>query len=331
MESKYIGLIVIGVVFYVALISFAIKWALKKRKALMAKKAGDEGGKSGGISNAVLNTDLSSRLASGGYYRWQADNQPVIQRTEEQQRIFDHYFVVKKKGNSKYQTAARVCNIFGVLFCLMGLAIRLGAGIGFGTFLLVVGAILLIVGIACSVAYRKSIEGIPEGLISHEEYEELVKKHIEKIGAEKLGLERLGLDESQVKEVKPIILADKEIDSYSLEVYDSEKHRIHSSTQYVMYLYITDDQLYVYKLQFDMCCNKTEEWTSEFFYKDICDVSSHVERNIIAIGKEKFEYSTVAFSIVSSNSSIGFKMDADNQNTASIQGMKQKIRERKNA
>ncbi len=83
-----------------------------------------------------------------------------------------------------------------------------------------------------------------------------------------------------------------------------------------------------------MCCNKRDEWTSEFFYNDICDVSTKSERNILALGKDdknKIEYGTTAVDIISTNSQIGFVFDSNNPAAASVHAMKQKIKERKQA
>ena len=142
-------------------------------------------------------------------------------------------------------------------------------------------------------------------------------------------MDRLGLDPDQVKEIRPIVIRDKVINKTSLTVSSEKDRSIHSSTQHVTYLYFTDEQLFVYKIQFDMCCNMQDEWASEFFYKDICDVSSYTSRNVLKVGNFEYEYSTVAFNIIASNSQIGFELNGANENVGSIQAMKQKIREKK--
>ena len=122
---------------------------------------------------------------------------------------------------------------------------------------------------------------------------------------------------------------DKVIKNTSLTVRNKNNNSLHSSTQHVTYLYFTDEQLFVYKIQFDMCCNMQEEWASEFFYKDICDVSSYTRKNVLKAEDFEFEYSTVSFEIIATNSKIGFDLDGDNENVDSIQAMKQKIRDKK--
>ena len=223
-----------------------------------------------------------------GYYRTAPDKQVVIKRTEEQQRIVDEYFIVKKykvttcdpELQKKANTAKLVSNILlwpGIGLAVLGIAVDM-------ILLTVIGAIAAIAGIVCKVVNKKLIKRFeesikvtvgPKKLMSDEEYEQLVREKIESMNIAELGLEKLGLDPDQVKEINPIIIQDQVITDTSFTVRNETTHALHSSTQYVTYLYFTDEELFVYKIQFDMCCNTQDEWTSEFFYKDICDVSSY--------------------------------------------------------
>ncbi len=277
-----------------------------------------------------------------GHYRYQNDNQVVIKRNEEQQRIKDEYFVVKnietttcdsslKKKAKKIKAASGAMLWIGIILGAIGI-------IGDKTALLVIGIISVIASIVCKIVNSKLLKKFqesikvtvaPKKLMTDAEYEELVAKRIEAMNIGQVSLDKLGLDPDQVKEIQPIILKDKVIKDHSFRVKNKENGSLHSSTQHVTYLYFTDEQLFVYKIVFDMCCNMQEEWASEFFYKDICDVSSYTTKNVLAIDDFKFEYSTVSFEIIASNSKIGFDVDGDNENVGSIQAMKQKIRERK--
>lgn len=285
-----------------------------------------------------------------GYYRYQNDNQVVIKRNEEQQRIKDEYFVVKnietttcdsllKKKAKKIKAASSAMLWIGIILGAIGI---IGI-IGDKTALLVIGILVIgimsvVASIVCRIVNSKLLKKFqdsikvtvaPKKLMTDTEYEELVAKRIEAMNIGQVSLDKLGLDPDQVKEIQPIILKDKVIKDHSFRVKNKENGSLHSSTQHVTYLYFTDEQLFVYKIVFDMCCNMQEEWASEFFYKDICDVSSYTTKNVLAIDDFKFEYSTVSFEIIASNSKIGFDIDGDNENVGSIQAMKQKIRERK--
>lgn len=277
-----------------------------------------------------------------GYYRYQKDNQVVIQRTKEQQRIFDEYFVIKNyktiKCDSRLRRISKVLKIISHCLCWPGIILFVWGLIEsedglkiLGAFALVGAIVLRIVSGIVKRRYEDSIDisHAPKKVMTDEEYEKLVDEKIESMNIEQMGLEKLGLDPEQIQEIRPIVLRNKVINDYSLRVKNYKDNTIHSSTQHVTYLYFTDEQLFVYKIVFDMCCNMQDEWAKEFFYKDICDISTHTERNVLTDGKMKFEYSTVSFDIIVTNSEIGFVLDGDNENINSLMAMKQKIREKK--
>ena len=276
-----------------------------------------------------------------GYYRYQKDNQIVITRTKEQQRIFDEYFVVKNIKNvtcdSSLKEKSQMMKIISIILFALGVIVAL-MGLGLGKIAIIAGLCIVVIGGGISLIsssykkkYKASIKATvaPKKIMTDDEFEKLVDKKIKEMNVEKLGMERLGIDTEQVKEITPIVLRDKVVNERSLRVYNKETGTLHSSTQYVTMLYFTDEELFVYKIQFDMCCNMQDEWTSEFFYKDICDISSHTYKNVLKFEGVDYEYSTVSFSIIASNSSIGFDLDGNNENVGSIQAMKQKIREKK--
>ncbi|MGN1373555.1 MAG: hypothetical protein ACI4VK_05895 [Candidatus Coproplasma sp.] len=268
----------------------------------------------------------NSQIANGEgrYYRWQEDKQIVIERTPEQQKIFEEYFVIE---NVIHKITALL--ILGVLFLVAGAAMVVFGIIDNKIILEVIGAVCVVIGIVFSVIYMKKITVQPKTVMTDAEYESLVSKRIQEMNVYQKGLNKLGLSAEQVQGIKPIFLTNKIITNTSLTVYNHDDKSMHSSTHYVIVLFFTDDQLLVYKIQFDMCCNMQTEWTSEFFYKDICDVSSHEQRNVLIIGDDKIEYSSVTFDIISSNSQIGFTIDGDYSNNPSVQAMKEKIRAKK--
>ena len=342
---------------------------------------------------AVKATSASSlrekMTAVHNFYRKQAQTQSdvVCKRNEEQERIFMNYFHVVNYRTTTCTPLFKAladsfvilvigCIIAGVCGLIFGIIDEVGFGVALGVVFLIL-----------KVMYQKKFEATikstiaPLNLISHDEYEELVEQRINQMNLSSISLEKLGIDDSQVAEVRPIILRDKAIIDTSMKTYDPEDGMIHSSSQHVTLIYFTDDQLFVYKVLFDMCCNLKTEWTSEFFYQDICDISTKTSTNVIVLDDESLnpqsgsgsgsgsanrksanrrkrknrknrasapatadavkstskrepillEYSTVAFDIIASNSSIGFEMVGTDENLASIHGMQQKIRDKKNS
>ena len=304
-----------------------------------------------GISISEELGDKDEMVKPKGWYRTQNVSQPVVKRTEEQQRIVDEYFIVRKYETttcvSAYKKKYKRINPIANIIILIGLVVSCVSFIkvdfnfedAWGSSWFVIGLFVILGGVICkSVAksyknkFDESIKSTtaPKKVMTDEEYEKLVDEKIETMDIAQLGLDRLGLDSDQVKEIHPIVIRDKVIDNdYSFTVYNENDYSVHSSTQHVTYLYFTDEQLFVYKIQFDMCCNVQDEWAHEFFYKDICDIQSYTYKNILKFDKFEHEYSSVAFSIISTNSKIGFEIDGDNENVGSIQAMKQKIREKK--
>lgn len=281
------------------------------RNVIIAKKAGRTG-----------TTKSKKTGEEAPFCRWCPDVQPVVDRTEEQRNIVDKYFIVK---NVKHYN--KPLFIFGVLMLITGVILGVIGAVGGITALLIVGIIVVVVGVILIIAYKKTVRWVPPAdMISHEQYEKLVSDKIKSFNVEKRGLEHLGLDEEQVREIKPLVFTGREIKDYSLVAF---KNKIHSSTQTVTLVYFTDEQLFLYKLTFDMTCNKQEELTSEFFYVDICDVSTAVEKNILEIGGSKVEDSTIDVNVIAQNSNIHISMENDEKRFASIQAMRQKVRERK--
>ena len=277
-----------------------------------------------------------------GYYRYQEDVQPVIKRTDEQQRIYEEYFVVKNIKTTTCDSSAKktadILKIVATALFWLGLVGIIFGVVDYRDALLYLG-IVFVVGaigcyIGCSVLMKKFKASIkesvaPKKLMTDEDYQRLVEQKIEEMNIEQRGLDKLGLDPDQVREIRPIVMKDQVFANYSLKVHNRKEGKVFSSTNHVTYLYFTDEQLFVYKIEFDMCCNKQIEKANEFFYQDICDIYSCLESNVLEIADIKIEYSTFYFNIIASNSQIGFELAGDSESIDSIQAMKQKIREKK--
>ena len=313
------------------------------------KQSGSNNVSSNTYSNGVSDNSDDPVIGEGdktevqaGYYRYQDDNQIVIERTEEQKRILNEYFIVRNVKtttcDSSLRKKAKLTKIISNLLLFPGIVLGVigyfkedKGFLAIGIIAALVGIILKFVASSFNKRFEESINVTvaPKKLMTDAEFEKLVDEKIKAMNVAQLGLEKLGLDIEQIKEINPIVLKDKVINNSSLTVRNKKNNSVHSSTQHVTYLYFTDEQLFVYKIQFDMCCNMQEEWASEFFYKDICDVSSYTRKNVLKAENVEYEYSLVSFEIIATNSKIGFDLDGANENVDSIQAMKQKIREKK--
>ena len=325
--------IIVGICLLLMIVLFIV--TPKKRKQNNNQR------NSGAVDDEIGDKDKVESVS--GYYRYQDDEQIVIKRTPEQQRIFEEYFVVKnyktvtcdqslKKKAKKINLISNFLLVPGIVLMPVGLIISDVRPLAFiGIAGVVISIILKILASKTMKKFEASIKVkvAPKKLMTDAEFEKLVDEKIESMDIVQLGLDKLGLDAWQVKAIHPIVFRDKVIKKNSFTVKNPDDHSVHSSTQYVTYLYFTDEQVYMYKIQFDMCCNAQEEWTSEIYYSDICDISSYTVRNVLKDGKFEFEYSTVSFNIITANSQLSFSLDGDNENIDSIQAMKKKIREKK--
>ncbi len=324
MTWVFVGILVVLVVVLLVAPLVSNKIAAKKNGGAMPNSTGTDGRSNLPSSNGPAPDFIGDNAE---YCRWCRDTQPVIERTSEQQRLVDKYFIVRNDVTSNKMllgacvVAALVGIILAVVYFVNGMKT---------VALIIAGAILIAAAFILYKLYKNSFHRTPPSdLISHEAYEQAVRDKIKEMNVEQMGLAHLGLDADQVREIKPIVFTDYEVIGTSLRVYEAAKKRVHSSTQTVMLIYFTDEQLFVYKLQFDMCCNKQEEWTSEYFYSDICDIATYINKNVLDLGVGSVEYSTLKVNIVATNSDISFSMENDKDRYASIHAMRQKVRERK--
>ncbi len=291
------------------------------------------------IDVATVKADRSESQA--GYFRFQEDRQPVITRTEDQQKIFDEYFVVP---NTRTVTCKSILKKLGLVCQLVGLAGWV-ATVALAVYLCiantadlkwcaVTAGVALLVNIAGTVLKKVFIKTIhidtrPHVLMSHAEFESYVYAKTESLRPEVLSLARLGLSAEEAEGAEPVIIHDQATDDHSLSVIDLAGHALHSSTQHVTYLYATDKQFFVYKLRFDMCCNREDEWSYELFDADISCIESHHIRDILRLTDtdEGIERRTVSFRVTAPSASVDFAMAADNDKLAAVQALLHKIRE----
>ncbi len=277
-----------------------------------------------------------------GYFRYQLDEQPVIDRTEQQEKICNEFFIIQnlktttcnpelKKRAYIFNMLSRITMILGVFLLILSIAEVIENSIW--SFVCLGSALLCgIIVHFTNTAFENSIstKKHPKVVMKDETFEALVEKKIEEMNVVELAHERLGLDKSQTKEVKPIIITANAHEDYTLKYYNKVTNNLYTSSKSVTVLFFTNEQLFVYKIVFDMCCDVQKEWTNEFFHDDICDLSTTIKKNIFTVDDEKFEYSTIDCNIIVTNSSIGFTIEGSGDRFASVQAMKQKIRDKKN-
>lgn len=172
------------------------------------------------------------------------------------------------------------------------------------------------------------------------DYDDVLLKWINENASRACALHRIGADESQVNEIAPICFQGFESESGFMGRYGLDgKFR---TTQYsVTWLFFSDSQIFVFNIFFDLLYHKTKIITYEYFYKDITNFSSifsSYEYEKLTeikgcmrkgVNKELKKIETQKFSIVVPGDSFSCSVSGVANIEDIIQGLKQKLREKK--
>lgn len=172
------------------------------------------------------------------------------------------------------------------------------------------------------------------------DYDDILLKWINENASRACALHRIGADESQVSEIAPICFQGFESESGFVGRYGLDgKFR---TTQYsVTWLFFSDSQIFVFNIFFDLLYHKTKIITYEYFYKDITNFSSifsSYEYEKLTeikgcmrkgVNKELKKIETQKFSIVVPGDSFSCSVSGVANIEDIIQGLKQKLREKK--
>jgi len=163
------------------------------------------------------------------------------------------------------------------------------------------------------------------------EYDAYVAKVIPDL--KQRGMDRIGLDEDQLKEIEPVHFENFlfETDSYQKKGADN----LWRSSKYeVTWLFFSDTQVYLYQKSIYLDKDNVKERTEEYFYKDITNFSTVSESKKVSVkdGKgnvQKFDLDTTQFKLVVPGDSFLCAMEQNDYTERAIQGMKAKLREKK--
>ena len=172
------------------------------------------------------------------------------------------------------------------------------------------------------------LEGCLSWTISDKEYLNLVRNKRDAMNPKQKALNKIGLDEEDVNEISPVM--------FEGFVYKTAKYvkqiasgKWVSSSYQVSWIFFSSSQIYIYSCTFNMDDDKTTERTDEFFYKDVTSFSTYSESSVRTIGDKTFEVNTEQFALVVPGDKLFMAMGDIQDADAIIQGMKQKLREKK--
>ena len=173
--------------------------------------------------------------------------------------------------------------------------------------------------------------------ISDEQYDQMVGEQVNKIGDLERALKKLGIDESMVQEVKPLRLEGYNFNG-DVFIKQGKDRKWRSSSYQITWVLCSDNQLYFYSYTFNMDEDGKKEVAEEYFYKDTTNIN-HTSETEEKITDRDSKGNPISRANVSYNefciSAMGDKrycaMTANEDTERAIQGLKAKLREKKNS
>lgn len=173
--------------------------------------------------------------------------------------------------------------------------------------------------------------------IKDEEYEQLVINHLNAVDFKTKALEKIGLDEDQVKEIEPVHFEGFQYGDDVRFARRGKDGKYRSSQYQVSWIFFSDAQVYVYQNTFNMDEDGKKERTEEYFYKDITNFSTTsdtVETPEYDVKNDKLVLANVdsnRFVITVPGDRFYCSLEQNDYTERAIQGMKAKLREKKNS
>ena len=179
-----------------------------------------------------------------------------------------------------------------------------------------------------AIEYFCKDEGCMSKNMTDDEYMATVRAKRDSLNLRSKAISKTGLDEDQIKEIPPAMF-----EGFVFKNAYAKKRAngswISSSYQ-VSWIFFSSDQVYLYSYTFNMDEDKKAERTDEFFYKDVTSFSTSSETETAhGFGEQKFEVETNKFAMVVPGDKLYMSMDGVSDAEQIIQGMKQKLREKK--
>ncbi|MDR0726006.1 MAG: hypothetical protein LBF59_08390 [Prevotellaceae bacterium] len=179
-------------------------------------------------------------------------------------------------------------------------------------------------------------DGCLQKKVSDETYDAMVEARIKSLNAKAKAMAKIGLDESELKEIEPV-----HFEGYCFEQKKTYSKRgkdgkWRSSAYQISWLFFSVTQVYLYQYTFNMDEDGKKEATEEYFYKDITNFSTSsdtVETPYWDAKQKKVLLENVdrnRFSLVVPGDKFYCSMVQNEYTERAIQGMKAKLREKKN-
>ncbi|MBQ7396156.1 MAG: hypothetical protein IJW08_06425 [Lentisphaeria bacterium] len=181
--------------------------------------------------------------------------------------------------------------------------------------------------------------------MTDEEFAKLVESKLEALKLKEKALSKIGLDIDEVNEIAPVNFVDFVLD----DAYVKKTAFGDYVSNYVQstWIFFSATQVYLYTYTLWLDRDKKKEDTLEFFYRDITAMSTSSKesktKSVLTykkggcLGGKKVSLAnteiieTTKFQLIVPGDKLWVSMKSSEQNEASVQAMKQKLREKKNA
>lgn len=179
------------------------------------------------------------------------------------------------------------------------------------------------------IEYFLKSEGCFSKNMTDDEYMAIVRKKRDSLNLKQRALNKIGLDEDELQEIPPIM--------FEGFVFKNawSKRRANgdwvSSAYQISWLFFSATEVYIYQYTMNMDEDKKSESTEEYFYRDVTSFNSRTETEE-AKGNHgsKIEVESNKFCIVVPGATLTVALqDTTGDFESAIQGMKQKLREKK--
>ncbi|MDR2026359.1 MAG: hypothetical protein LBQ01_02220 [Prevotellaceae bacterium] len=179
-------------------------------------------------------------------------------------------------------------------------------------------------------------DGCLQKKVSDEAYDAMVDARVKSFNAKAKAMAKIGLDESELKEIDPVHFEGYYFDPKKSYAKRGKDGKWRSSAYQISWLFFSAMQVYLYQYTFNMDEDGKKEATEEYFYKDITNFSTSsdtVESPYWDPKQKKMMLENVdsnRFSLVVPGDKFFCSMEQNEYTERAIQGMKAKLREKKN-
>ena len=178
-----------------------------------------------------------------------------------------------------------------------------------------------------------TVEGCLKKKVTDATFDEILAKNNPDL--KERAMAKIGLDEDELKEIDPVCYTGFIFDN---DAYSKlgEDNKWRSSKWQVSWLFFSSTQVYLYQRTISLDEKKEKERTEEFFYKDIVNFSTLSESKEVKVWvkglEQRKQVDTTELKIVVPGDSFYCAIrTVDDTVERSVQGMKAKLREKKNA